>query len=91
MEQKYTVAHNFCHVHSLPHVLSQPEMVSSLIVVDISPVGTSRSIHLIATFLEAMKRVELPPGVPLLTAKKYADTQLSKVVHVSPQLQLLQL
>lgn len=61
--------------------LTYPELVRSLVVVDISPVGTSRSIHLIGTFLQAMKRVELPPGVPLLTAKKIADTQLSKVVH----------
>jgi hypothetical protein len=51
--------------------------------VDISPVGTSRSIHLIATFLDIMKKVDLPPGLPLLTAKKYVDTQLSKVVFVS--------
>ncbi|CAB3369198.1 Hypothetical predicted protein [Cloeon dipterum] len=58
-----------------------PELVRGLIVVDISPIGTSKSIHLIGAFLEAMRKVDLPPNVPLLTAKKMADNQLSKVVH----------
>ncbi|XP_059487217.1 protein ABHD11-like [Neocloeon triangulifer] len=60
--------------------LLYPNLVKGLIVVDTSPIRTSESINLVDSFLEAMRKIELPPKVPILIAKNIADRQLSTVV-----------
>jgi hypothetical protein len=62
--------------------VSQPDVVERLVVVDISPVGTTPGSH-IGAFIAAMKAVEIPEKVPHSQARKLADKQLSSVVKVT--------
>ena len=68
--------------------VSQPDVVERLVVVDISPVGTTPGSH-IGAFIAAMKAVEIPEKVPHSQARKLADKQLSSGVkgpHAPPPL-----
>ncbi|GAB1290263.1 Protein ABHD11 [Apodemus speciosus] len=59
--------------------VSQPDLVERLVVVDISPVGTTPGSHL-GNFIAAMKAVEIPEKVPHSQARKLADRQLTSAV-----------
>lgn len=52
------------------------DMVSSLIVVDISPVKTSPQIFSMANLFDAMTSVSIRPGIAMSKARKLADEQL---------------
>ncbi|KAL0266382.1 UNVERIFIED_CONTAM: hypothetical protein PYX00_008934 [Menopon gallinae] len=63
--------------------LRYPELVHKLVVVDISPLGTSPSLNHMTKYFEAMKLVKIEPKVPLSLARKSADFQLSTYISVS--------
>ncbi|XP_030034985.1 uncharacterized protein LOC115450950 [Manduca sexta] len=52
------------------------DLVSSLIVVDISPVRTSPQIFSMASLFDAMSSVSIRPGIAMSKARKLADEQL---------------
>lgn len=60
--------------------LRYPEIVKKLCVVDISPIGSSPSLKHMVKYFEAMKLVKLEPKLPLSTARKSADSQLSSYI-----------
>lgn len=62
--------------------VSQPDVVERLVVMDISPTGTTPGSY-IGNFIAAMKAVEIPEKVPYSQARKLADKQLSSVVKVT--------
>ncbi|KAF9407723.1 hypothetical protein HW555_012343 [Spodoptera exigua] len=55
------------------------DMVSSLIVVDISPVKTSPQIFSMANLFDAMTSVSIRPGIAMSKARKLADEQLKMI------------
>ncbi|PZC83578.1 protein ABHD11-like [Helicoverpa zea] len=55
------------------------DMVSSLIVVDISPVKTSPQIFSMANLFDAMTSVSIRPGIAMSKARKLADEQLKGI------------
>ncbi|XP_076779259.1 sn-1-specific diacylglycerol lipase ABHD11 isoform X1 [Arvicanthis niloticus] len=59
--------------------LQRPDVVERLVVMDISPTGTTPGLY-IGNFIAAMKAVEIPEKVPYSQARKLADKQLSSVV-----------
>ncbi|XP_051017296.1 protein ABHD11 [Acomys russatus] len=59
--------------------LQKPDVVERLVVVDISPVGTTPGSYL-GDFITAMKAVDIPEKVPHSQARKLVDKQLSSVV-----------
>lgn len=59
--------------------LQRPDVVERLVVVDISPVGTTPGSYL-GNFIAAMKAVDIPEKIPHSRARKLADEQLSSVV-----------
>lgn len=60
----------------------QPELVKDLVIVDISPLRTSPNLkHLLKCF-EAMRLVKIDGKIPLSSARKSADGQLSKYITV---------
>nr|XP_045000548.1 protein ABHD11 isoform X2 [Jaculus jaculus] len=60
--------------------LQKPEVVDRLIAVDISPVVTT-SVSNFASYMAAMKAVDIPEKVPRSRARKLADEQLSSVIQ----------
>lgn len=62
--------------------VSQPDVVERLVVVDISPAGTTPGSYL-GNFIAAMKAVDIPENIPHSRARKLADEQLSSVVKVT--------
>lgn len=61
--------------------LKYPQLVESLIVVDISPVspiGTSRTD--IPLFLKAMRSIEIPNKYTIHQGRKVADERLSEII-----------
>uniref|UniRef100_A0A2P2IAU0 sn-1-specific diacylglycerol lipase ABHD11 n=1 Tax=Hirondellea gigas TaxID=1518452 RepID=A0A2P2IAU0_9CRUS len=60
--------------------LNKPDVVSQLLVVDISPYGTSESISTLPRFVEMMRRINLPPTLSIVEARKLVDTTLQPVV-----------
>ncbi|XP_076041398.1 sn-1-specific diacylglycerol lipase ABHD11 isoform X1 [Oratosquilla oratoria] len=60
--------------------LKQPTSVERLMVLDISPFGTSNSISTVPRFVEIMKRVSIPPELSLHEGKKYVDELLQPIV-----------
>ena len=61
----------------------QPEIVKKLVIVDISPLGSSPSLKHMSKYFEAMRLVKLEPKLPLSLARKSADFQLSSFISVS--------
>lgn len=59
--------------------LQRPDVVERLVVVDISPVGTTPGSYL-GRYIAAMKAVDIPEKVPHSQARKLVDEQLSAVV-----------
>lgn len=57
-----------------------PDLVSSLIVVDISPLKTSPQIFSMPVLFDAMNSVIIRPGIAMSKARKFADEQLIEVV-----------
>ncbi|KAJ2942876.1 hypothetical protein O0L34_g15066 [Tuta absoluta] len=55
------------------------DLVSSLIVVDISPVKTSPQIFTMINLFEAMGAVAIRPGIAMSKARKLADEQLKTI------------
>ncbi|KAL0818192.1 hypothetical protein ABMA28_008701 [Loxostege sticticalis] len=55
------------------------DLVSSLIVVDISPVKTSPQIFSMANLFDAMSSVSIRPGIAMSKARKLADEQLKGI------------
>ncbi|XP_063628616.1 sn-1-specific diacylglycerol lipase ABHD11-like [Cydia splendana] len=55
------------------------DLVSSLIVVDISPVKTSPQINTMASLFDAMSNVSVRPGIAMSKARKVADEQLKSI------------
>lgn len=53
--------------------LMEPSVVDRLVVLDMSPVGTSKSISRLPRFLEIMLRVAIPPDLSPPQAKTYVD------------------
>ncbi|XP_077880031.1 sn-1-specific diacylglycerol lipase ABHD11 isoform X2 [Ictidomys tridecemlineatus] len=60
--------------------LQRPELVERLIAVDISPVKTTGTSKF-ATYVAAMKSIDIPDKMPLSQARKLADKQLSHVIQ----------
>ncbi|VTJ56558.1 Hypothetical predicted protein [Marmota monax] len=60
--------------------LPQPELVERLIAVDISPVKTTGTSKF-ATYVAAMKSIDIPDKMPRSQARKLADKQLSHAVQ----------
>ena len=60
----------------------QPNLVNSLIVVDISPIRTSPAILEMTQLFNAMLTVKLENNIPLSKARKDVDAQLAKVIPV---------
>ena len=58
----------------------QPELVEKLVVVDISPIGTSPQLLNMVKYFDAMKSIRLQPNIPLSAARKHADQQLSSTI-----------
>lgn len=54
-------------------------MVSSLTVVDISPVKTSPQIYSMSNLFDAMAAVSIRPGIAMSKARKLADEQLKSI------------
>ena len=52
-------------------------MVDKLVVVDISPIGTSPQLMSMIKYFDAMRSIRLTPSIPLSVARKMADQQLS--------------
>uniref|UniRef100_A0A2I3HFF7 sn-1-specific diacylglycerol lipase ABHD11 n=1 Tax=Nomascus leucogenys TaxID=61853 RepID=A0A2I3HFF7_NOMLE len=61
--------------------LQRPELVERLIAVDISPVESTGVSHF-ATYVAAMRAINIPDELPRSHARKLADEQLSSVVQV---------
>ncbi|VTJ56559.1 Hypothetical predicted protein [Marmota monax] len=61
--------------------LQRPELVERLIAVDISPVKTTGTSKF-ATYVAAMKSIDIPDKMPRSQARKLADKQLSHAVQV---------
>lgn len=61
-------------------LVSQPELVDKLIVVDISPVGSSPSLFLMPKFFDAMDNVRLDAHIPMSAARESADKQLAATI-----------
>lgn len=59
--------------------LQRSDVVERLVVIDISPVGTTSGSYL-GNFIAAMKAVDIPEKIPHSRARKLADEQLSSVV-----------
>ncbi|CAG9791364.1 unnamed protein product [Diatraea saccharalis] len=55
------------------------DLVSSLIIVDISPVKTSPQIFTMANLFDAMSSVMIRPGIAMSKARKLADEQLKSI------------
>ncbi|XP_032110851.1 protein ABHD11 isoform X2 [Sapajus apella] len=60
--------------------LQRPDLVERLIAVDISPVETT-GISNFATYVTAMRTINIPDELPRSHARKLADEQLSSVVQ----------
>ncbi|XP_074246381.1 sn-1-specific diacylglycerol lipase ABHD11 isoform X1 [Saimiri boliviensis] len=60
--------------------LQRPELVERLIAVDISPVETT-GVSNFATYVTAMRTINIPDELPRSRARKLADEQLSSVVQ----------
>ncbi|KAL0605562.1 Protein ABHD11 [Plecturocebus cupreus] len=60
--------------------LQRPELVERLIAVDISPVETT-GVSNFATYVTAMRTINIPEELPRSRARKLADEQLSSVVQ----------
>ncbi|KAK4313761.1 hypothetical protein Pmani_014917 [Petrolisthes manimaculis] len=87
----------FLHEHNLPQAvlmghsmggravmaaaLIEPSVVEKLVVLDISPVGTSTSISTLPRFLEIMRKVTLPPTVNIQEARTHIDNLLQPVIQ----------
>lgn len=57
----------------------QSDLVSSLIVVDISPTKTSPHIFSMINLFDAMGSVSIRPGIAMSKARKLADEQLKNI------------
>lgn len=68
--------------------LQRPDVVERLVVVDISPAGTTPGSYL-GNFIAAMKAVDIPENIPHSRARKLADEQLSSVVKEASVRQFL--
>ncbi|XP_034237430.1 protein ABHD11-like [Thrips palmi] len=64
--------------------LKYPELVEKLVVVDISPIGTSPQLMTMGKYFNAMKSIRLQPNIPLSVARKNADQQLSSTISDKP-------
>ncbi|XP_047389250.1 protein ABHD11 isoform X1 [Sciurus carolinensis] len=65
--------------------LQRPDLVERLIVVDISPVKTTATSNF-ATYVAAMKSINIPDEMPRSQARKLADEQLSHTIQLqTPQ------
>ncbi|XP_050695696.1 protein ABHD11-like [Eriocheir sinensis] len=60
--------------------LTEPSVIEKLLVLDISPIGTSKSISSLPRFLEIMRRVTLPPDLTPQEARKHVDDLLKPAV-----------
>ncbi|XP_026754992.2 protein ABHD11-like [Galleria mellonella] len=56
-----------------------PDLISSMIVVDISPVKTSPQIFSMANLFDAMSSVSITSGIAMSKARKLADEQLKAI------------
>ncbi|XP_041971468.1 protein ABHD11-like [Aricia agestis] len=56
-----------------------PDLISTLIVVDISPVKSSTQLHSMMKIFDGMSRVSITSGIPMSKARKVADEQLKGV------------
>nr|CAG4645590.1 EOG090X07NZ [Lynceus sp. MCZ IZ 141354] len=61
--------------------LSNPSVVDSLIVVDVSPVNISPELRNLHTYFRAMKSFKIDPNLPRSSARKMADQHLEPVVQ----------
>ncbi|XP_045642145.1 protein ABHD11 isoform X2 [Ursus americanus] len=68
--------------------LQRPELVERLIAVDISPVETTSSSNF-ASYMAAMRAVDIPDEMPRSSARKLADEQLSTVIQDMAERQFL--
>ncbi|KAG0704206.1 Protein ABHD11 [Chionoecetes opilio] len=60
--------------------LTQPSVVEKVVVLDMSPVGTSQSVTSLPRFLEVMRRLTLPPDLPSQQARKQVDDLLKPAI-----------
>ncbi|XP_073999410.1 sn-1-specific diacylglycerol lipase ABHD11-like [Rhodnius prolixus] len=60
--------------------LNYPEKVEKLIIVDISPYPSSKRMHGMKVYFDALKGVKLPNDLTMPEARKQADQQLSQSI-----------
>ncbi|XP_045125134.1 protein ABHD11-like isoform X2 [Portunus trituberculatus] len=60
--------------------LMEPSVVDRLVVLDMSPVGTSKSISSLPRFLEIMLRIAVPPDLSPPQAKTHVDNLLKPAI-----------
>ncbi|XP_067015195.1 sn-1-specific diacylglycerol lipase ABHD11 isoform X2 [Anabrus simplex] len=60
--------------------LKYPELVEKLIVVDISPIGSSPNLSTLPKYIDGMRMVKLDSSVPLSKARKIADEQMAILI-----------
>ncbi|CAH0549409.1 unnamed protein product [Brassicogethes aeneus] len=60
--------------------LKYPELVEKLIVVDISPVSSDKSLNTMPSILAALENAKLPDNIPSSQARANVDEQLSHTV-----------
>lgn len=60
--------------------LARPDLISQLLVLDISPFGVSTSISMLPRFVEMMSRLHLPSSLSLQEARATVDKALKPVV-----------
>ncbi|KAI8442313.1 hypothetical protein MSG28_005853 [Choristoneura fumiferana] len=76
---------HFTDIATFPEALKSKQydgpsdLVSSLIIVDISPVKTSPQIFSMANLFDAMSSVSVRPGIAMSKARKLADEQLKSI------------
>ncbi|XP_011555819.3 protein ABHD11 [Plutella xylostella] len=56
------------------------DLISSLVVVDISPIKTSPQIYSMGNLFDALQTVSIRPGIPMSKARKLADEQLKPTI-----------
>ncbi|KAF2360910.1 Alpha/beta hydrolase fold-1 [Trinorchestia longiramus] len=74
------IGHSMGGRTAMAAALIAPEVVSELLVLDISPFGVSETISTLPRFVEMMRRIQLPSELSLPQARKIVDEMLQPVV-----------
>lgn len=81
IEKAVLVGHSMGGSTMMYVALNYPELVEKLVVVDISPIGSTPNVRAMMNIFQAMRSVTLEGSVSLSKARKITDEQLANVVH----------